>query len=128
MATLEAMAARLRALGPRVIEGALPDLVEAIRNELQLAVNGAQSADGKAWKPRQAGGPALVNAMGAVHVAALDRMIVIRVTGPEARHHRGRVKGGLARPILPASALPPAWARAIKRVLDRRFAEAANRG
>jgi hypothetical protein len=128
MASIAAMAARLRALGPKVVEAALPDVAEALRNELGLSINSAQSADGVVWAVRKAGGPALVNAITAVGVGVVDRMVVIRITGPEARHHRGRVKGGLARPILPTGGLPGSWTRAIKKILDRHFAEAANNG
>jgi hypothetical protein len=124
MATLDDMIARLRSLGPAMVQEAMPELTAAVRTELQRSIASASTPEGSEWEPRKAGGPALQNAINAVHVAAVGTTIMVRLTGPEARHHLGRARGGVAREILPTGALPTSWKRALKRVLDRRFTEA----
>ena len=126
MATIEQIAARVRALGPRGVVGAMPELVAAVRDELSATVASGTTPEGEAWPMRKKGGRALQNAMSAVHVGAVGMLIVVRLTGVEARHHRGLAKGGVDRPIIPTGALPAAWGRAFKRVFDERFGEAAN--
>lgn len=126
MTTIEDMIARLQALPKAMTEDAAPRVAEALRGELARTIAAGTSATGEAWAERQAGGQPLQNAMQAVGVAAVGRKVLVRLTGPESRHHFGRVKGGKARPILPTGELPPAWGTAIGRALNRCFEDWSN--
>lgn len=128
MATLEQLAARLRKLGPALVDATLPELANAVREELRNSIAAAESSEGEDWAARKRGGRALAGAMKSIHVGVVDKVIVVRLTGVEARHHFGRGRGGVERPIIPTGPLPKAWGRALKRVVDQRFAEVANHG
>lgn len=66
-----------------------------------------QDPYGKPWPARKKdGGRALRNAADAVRVAALDKTVVMAVTGKEAIHDLGQAKGGIQRTILPEAGKP----------------------
>ena len=122
-AELDSMIDALRTLGAAMTDDAAPHVAEALRTELAQSVAAGTTPEGQAWEPRRSDERApLQNAMNAVGVAAVRSKIFVRLSGVEARHHRGRVKGGTPRQIIPVGKLPDSWARAIKRTLDERFA------
>lgn len=128
MATIEQIAARLRRLGPALTLDTLPIMARAVRGQLQTSIANAATPYGAAWKPRKRGGVAMQNALAAVGVAVVERTIVVRLTGVEARHHHGRSRGGVTRPVIPTGPLPKTWADAFKSIVDEAFTEAANHG
>lgn len=120
---LDAMIANLRSLGPALTTDAAPEVARALRADLERTTAAQTTPDGRAWAPRKSGGttPLLANAAKAVGVTAMGATVVFVLQGVEARHHRGRVKGGQHREILPRAGLPRGWAVQIERVLARRF-------
>lgn len=119
-AELDSMIESLRAL-PKAVEEAADDSARALETVVRKQIAAGTTAEGKAWKPRAAdGGQPLQEAAKALYVAAVGPKIIFRLTGHIARHHRGRVRGGEARPILPIEGLPPAFASVIRAALERR--------
>lgn len=120
--TLEQLITRLEALPGAITREAAPELAVAVRESLMLTVNAGQTPDGVTWAPRKEGsGPVLANAAAAVRVGAIGSRIYVRLIGIEARHHRGRVKGGTMRQIIPRDQIPQPMADAMRAVLTRRF-------
>lgn len=98
---LRALSARLRRLGrlpAELAKEAAPDVEAAIR----ATAAAGTTPDGVAWAPRKTdGGRALANAAQAVTAKADGASVRVTVRGIEARHHLGRVRGGVKRQILP---------------------------
>jgi hypothetical protein len=117
--------ARIRAI-PGMIERIAPEAVKAVDAELKRTIAAGESADGKKWKPTKDGQAPLKDAASAIDVeivshSQLGTVIAATLHGPEARHHFGWVKGGIARPILPIKGLPDAIATKITKALEREF-------
>jgi hypothetical protein len=93
----------------------MPEAIPAIARrsaeaiEKQIAENIARGVgpDGKPWPPTEDGHKPLAGAANAVTSSAVGATVVVRVSGVEARHHAGKVNGGVARPIIPRGKLPP---------------------
>ncbi len=116
--------ARLRALPKELLEQAARDIAPELERELRAQIARGVGPDGKPWPPTQAGDQALPNAARALSVRATGTVVLARLDGVHALHHLGRVRGGVRRQILPTGALPDPFSRAIKRVLELRFASA----
>lgn len=119
--SLDAFAARLRSL-PELAREAAPEVGEAVRDEIGRQIAAGTDPDGKAWEPRADGGQPLETAGKALAIATVGPRIIVRLRGHVARHHLGRSRGGVERPILP-SKITPTLGRAITKVLARKFAE-----
>lgn len=113
--------ARLRTLSGFVGASA-PAVAVAVKRELTTQIAAGTGPDGKAWKPTKAGTPPLRGAAGALTVRAVGTVVLATLTGVEARHHLGAVKGAVKRPILPTGKIPDPVSRAIERVLTGEFA------
>lgn len=117
---LDDMIDKLRSL-PELGKRAAPDVAVAVRESILETIRAGTDAEGKAWEPRKEdGGKPLVGAASAVKVAATGSRIFARVTGPEARHHLGRAKGGVRRGIIPTRLTPDLTER-VRTVLERHF-------
>lgn len=111
---------RIRQL-PELVDRAAPDIAKAVERELQAQIRRGETPSGRSWKPRADGGAALFNAGKALTVRAVGKVIVARLTGPEARHHLGAVRGGIRRQILPTRTIPADMADGIRETLAREF-------
>jgi hypothetical protein len=100
-----------------------PDIATAIEAEIHKTIAAGTSSDGVAWAPTKTGEQPLRHAADAVAVVAVGTTVFVRVRGPEARHHLGRGRGGLARPIIPVGEISPRMAAAVQGVLAQRFQE-----
>jgi hypothetical protein len=100
-----------------VIKSAAPDVAEAVEAELLRQISAGTDPEGKAWKPREAGGKALATAGKALVVVPMGTRIFARLSGHVARHHLGIGKGGVQRQILPGRKLPPQIAEAVSATL-----------
>lgn len=123
MSTLDDMIERLQSLPHELTVEACPRVAAALKRELTQSIAAGKSADGPAWDAKQDGGQPLKNAAAAISTSVYGTRVRISIKGIEARHHRGRVKGGVARPILPTRGLPAAWSAAIERELSECFQE-----
>ncbi len=113
---LDRLIAKLKKLGdlPRQVA---PQVAIELRKTLEANIKAGKAPDGSSWAMRQDGGRPLENAAKALTVTANGTVIVARLTGPEALHHRGAVKGGKRRQILPSKdSLEPVIA-AVKKVI-----------
>ena len=121
-AELDAMIARIREI-PNLARRAAPEAAKAVKRVLDEQIGEGVSPTGEKWAPRKAdGGKPLANASEALAVAPIGgTRIFCRLTGPEARHDSGRVKGGTIRKIIPGSGIPPKIAKAVGEVLNREF-------
>lgn len=120
-AALQAQIERVRALEdlPR---RAAPECALELKDELDGQIGRGEDPDGNKWPPRKdTGERPLQNAAKATTVAAVGTTVFCRVRGPEARHSKGRARGGVVRRILPVKGLPEHFARAIKRGLTTTF-------
>lgn len=113
------------------IQGFAERAAPLVRDELERIittnVKAERGPDGKPWPAMKDGGKALQGAMKAVKITARGTTVVATVTGIEARHNAGAVKGaramqGNVRKIIPSLRVPGAMAEAIQSVVD---AEAA---
>jgi hypothetical protein len=102
-----------------------PEQIAAIvRDELdahlRMTVAAATTAYGEPWPAGKYGQPLLVNAAAAIQYTINGRKLRVRLTGIEAKHHFGAVRGGRARRIIPNRPyLPQAvYERVIARIQD----------
>lgn len=102
---------------------AAPEVADALKEELAKDVAAGQSPDGTPWKPTKAGDVPLQGAMRHVNVSADGSVVLARLTGPEAKHHKGTARGRIQRRILPTRNLPQPLVRAAKRILGAKFRE-----
>ncbi len=102
-----------------------------VRDELESVIRHNIDAqvgpDGKPWPKTKDGRPALKNAGQALTVSARGTRVVATITGIEARHNAGAVKGARAmlgnrRQILPSLRVPEAMATAIRNVVEAEMA------
>lgn len=118
---LDAMIARLRKL-PNLAREVAPACERVVDAELRRTVVAGTDPYGKPWAPKkQGGGKPLENASAAVHVAAVGTQIFVRVTGINARHHLGRIKGKVAREIIPTKDIPPLMAAGMRAEISKAF-------
>lgn len=89
---------------------------EAIEQLVAANIAAARAPDGTPWLPRADGGAPLVGAARAVDVVAVGSTVLVAVHGIEARHHAGKVKGGVARPIVPRGKLPASMLAAVSAI------------
>ena len=95
---------------------------KALVDHAVATTTAATDADGRKWAPRKAdGGRPLVGALNAVSSYVTDKTAGVKVSGINARHHRGWIRGGVKRGIIPTrSSLPQQLnLRIIKRLSDR---------
>lgn len=125
MSDLDAMIATIRKL-PELGKQAAPDLALAIENELQRTIAAGTTPDGEPWKLTKDGDKPLTHAAKAMTVVAVGSTIFVRLTGPEARHHLGRGRGGVVRQVIPTDHIPAKMADAMRSVLARHFTAATS--
>jgi hypothetical protein len=119
-AALDAHIRKLRALG-QLSARAAPKVATALEHELLANVERGVGPDGKPWPPTEDGHLPLQGAGDSLSVRAVGTVVVARLTGIHAMHHRGAVRGGVRRPILPSGKIPEPVAKAIDRVVDEEF-------
>jgi hypothetical protein len=103
----------------------MPALSAAVRTEIERTVAAGTTAYGKPWEATKTGERPLKHAAKAVVVTSVNKTIYITLSGPEARHHLGRVKGKRKRSIIPERGLPSTMADSMRAVLERAFSDAA---
>lgn len=113
---------RIEGIPRALVRDGGPDMAAAIKGYLNGTIHAKTTPDHEAWAPRKRGtAPVLENAAEHVTVVAVGPQIFIRVIGVEARHHRGRIKGGTARPMIPTDKIPADMAAVMERVLRAHF-------
>lgn len=129
MSTLDDMIARLREL-PDLAERVADDIAAVIDEELQRTIAAGTTPEGKPWERTKQGKQPLQYAgrPGTLNVASVGRVIYVRLTGPEARHHTGRARGQVRRQIIPRGQLPPAIAAKVEAVIARHLSDALGPG
>lgn len=120
---LDAMIASVRRMEALVADS-MPALTAAVRAEAERTIAAGTTAYGQKWQDTKRGERPLRNAAKALSVMSVNKTIYITLHGPEARHHLGRVKGGLKRAIIPERGLPSAMANAIRTTLEKAFNDA----
>jgi hypothetical protein len=123
MMELQAMIAKIIEL-PNLGKKAAPDVAKVMRRDIEGTIARGTTSEGHPWKHTQEGEKPLQHAADALRVAAIGDVIYTRIVGVEARHHKGHVKGGLKRTILPVKKVPPRMAALIQKVLSDAFLEA----
>lgn len=118
---MAAMLAQLATLPAALTQDAAPEVAVELHAALTRQIEAGTDPHGRPWERTQDGRRPLVNAASALRVTAAGTTVVARLTGPEALHHRGAVKGGKVRQVLPSNEVTTAVGDAIRIVLDRRF-------
>lgn len=104
------------------------DVAVVVKRDMAETLAAGTDAYGKAWplvkSGERKGERALVDIAKAVKVKATEDTVTITVSGINARHHYGNVKGGTERPSIPnKDAIPDKMAADIQAALGARFAE-----
>lgn len=80
-------------------------VAEIVREELDAhlrqTIAAQTNAYGDPWVRSQSGKPVLVNAAAALQYTVTGRKLRVKLTGIEAMHHFGAVRGGRVRRIIP---------------------------
>lgn len=119
---LDAMIASISSLETLVPES-LPALSEACQRSVERTIADGTTAYKKPWQPTADGRKPLRNASKALKVATVGTTVWINITGVEARHHLGAVKGKVKRPIIPERGLPGVLAKELRAILEANFQE-----
>jgi len=114
---------RLGTLDTELVKRAAPELAKELQEETQDNIVRGVDPDGKPWLRTKDGAQPLRNAGKAVSTKAVGNVIIQRVEGVEAKHHKGAVKGGEKRPIIPSRKMPRAFSRACAKVFGKHFRE-----
>lgn len=104
-----------------------PGVAKLVREHLESTIAAGTDPYGNPWVPTKDGHRALAGAAKALAVTAIGTVVWIVLTGPEARHHQGWIKGGKGgrykRPIIFTKGdLPAALANKIKQRFGDVFA------
>lgn len=141
--TVPQLIAKMRDLPHAVIDRALPDAAQAIDKTLRETMGAQQTPFGEPWPPRKVGtAPVLVHAVDALTVSVVGRTIFAVIRGIESRHHKGGVRGGVQRQMIPyvkdnprksssrkaktaspPRGVPPRILEAVREVFDKHFEE-----
>lgn len=121
VAVLDLWVRRLRTLPKQLVLEAAPAAARAFDGVLHEQIAAGQAPDGTAWKPTAEGERPLKNAGDALTVRAIGTVLLARLEGPEARHHKGTARGRVVRRILPSRAELGAAFKAIKPVIGKAF-------
>jgi len=119
----EALVKRVREL-PEFVTRAAPEAARMARLEIAQTIGAGTDPWGAQWEPKKDGhGKPLVNAAQALFAAAVGTKLLFRLTGIEAAHHWGWVRGGTARTIMPTAdkPLPEPFTAAIFKVITDHF-------
>lgn len=123
---LDEMIRRLRGLA-HLEDRILPEVARELETIIGENIAAQRGPDGKAW-PVSPGGPVLLGAMKNITIKVIGRVVLIRVVGPEARHHLGLGRGRVQRMLIPTARLPGPMTEAIRRVAARKTAEVLSGG
>jgi hypothetical protein len=126
-AALDAEIARVRALGD-LGNTVAPAVATALHDELARNITAGRSPDGEQLQRTREGKQPLRNAAKALTVRAIGTTILAKLTGIEARHNNGGVRGGIKRPMLPSRVMPQAVTATLRRVINAGFTKAMRRG
>jgi hypothetical protein len=124
-AALDAMTRSLRELGPKLVEGVMPELGRALRSDVQETISAGTDPYGNTWPKTEDGEIPLQGAKDAMRLLVQGTRITLAIDGYRARHNKGWAKGGVKRQILPrAGLLPPKTAERFRKILEKHFVEA----
>lgn len=99
------------------------DVAPAVEAEVKRQIAAGTDPDGTAWQPTKRGEKPLATAATSVGVAGVGKTILIRVWGHVARHHLGRAKGGIERPIIPTDHIPKRMGEVIREQVLQQLSE-----
>lgn len=116
---IQSLIFKLRELGKSTDEIA-SDIAPELKKGLEENISAARSPDGKAWQPTLEGEAPLQNAGKALGVAAIGSKVLAVVSGVEARHNYGKVRGGKVRQIIPTK-ITDQISKIVQSVASRRF-------
>jgi hypothetical protein len=119
----------LRELPEETARGALPEVAEALREDLEATAGAGRAPDGSPWPPKKEdGGQALVGVTEDVDVSIVGTVVLVKLSGKFVRHHRGMARGGVRRQVIPTRKVPDAVGRAINKALVKSFQRVAGGG
>jgi len=97
---IQALILKLRELGQST-EQIAGDIAPELRKAFEENISSARSPDGVPWEPTIDGKAPLQSASKSLGVAAIGSKVLAVLSGIEARHNYGNVRGGKKRQIIP---------------------------
>lgn len=122
VAQLNGMIERVRRLGAAGPEFAKVAATE-LRAQIEENIAAGRGPDGVAWEPTEEGKKPLQGAAAALEVTSVGTVVIARISGYHANHHKGKTRGNIARPILPSRKLNGPAVKAIAEVLRKHYGE-----
>jgi len=112
---------------PDAVKEHIPAAAKAAEAEMVKTINAGTDPYGEPWLPVQTGPrkgqQAMVNAAKALSTTTVGTKIFFKLVAPEARHHRGWIRGNVVRQVIPEKGkpLPPKVRDAIFKVIRETF-------
>jgi hypothetical protein len=106
-AALDQQIERVRAL-EGMVDRAMPAIADVVESSVRETIARQVSPYGLPWKPTKSGKPALEGAAKAIAVSRSGKTVLVTLSGVEARHHLGWVRGGVSRKMIPDEGVLPA--------------------
>jgi hypothetical protein len=97
----------------------MPAVAKAMRADVLDRSRRGVGPDGKLWAPTAEGELPLQGVARDLSVSVVGTTAVLTLEGVHARHSLGRVRGGIARPVLPTKAVPASMERAVRAVITK---------
>jgi len=116
---INALIFKLRELGQST-EQIAGDIAPELRKAFEENISSSVSPDGEKWEPTLDGQAPLQTASKSLGVASIGSKVLIALSGVEARHNYGRVRGGKIRKIVPTK-ITEQISKIITDVATRRF-------
>lgn len=122
-AAFDALQAQIRRLQdlPGAGERYAPEVAEVLQVGISRQIAAGTDPAGTPWQPTKEGKRPLQHAAGALTCFAAGNVVIAKLTGLEALHHMGAVKGKIRRQILPSAQIPAPITAAISEVVTRRL-------
>lgn len=122
VASLRRMIAKLNELGD-IAEIAAPRVAEKLEELTAANIAIGVGPDGAAWKLTAEGAKPLRNAAKALSSGSVGAVAILRLEGPEVRHHAGTARGRVRRQILPSRKLSAPATEAVRAIASEIFGE-----
>jgi hypothetical protein len=125
---LQKLIRAVRAVG-KLDEVAAPRVAEALGAEIKRTVAAGTDPYGVPWEPRKSdGGRPLVHGDKTLQAQTIGSLVIVTVTGEDARHSLGWARGGLVREIMPSKGLSDRMADACLEAVGKAFQEVVAAG
>lgn len=122
MAELDAMIARLKALGgPNVAVEVAREAAPLVDEAIKKTAGAGTDPDGKAWAPKKNGGRALEHAADHIKTSAVGVFVSVILSGVDVFHHKGQGHSPRRQVLPEAGSVPAGVTKALQEGARRVF-------